>query len=190
MANARRELILKAAVHLFNENGYHATSMHDVAEAASIKKPSVYHHFSSKEAILVAILEGSMDRLILKLKVIAESDSEPLTKLRDAIQAHALAIAENPESAAVFLREDRGLGDQYLTQYITKRDQFEEFFRQIVREGISAGMFRDLDVVITVKAILGMTNWLTRWYRQDGRLNAAEIANLFSNLLIVGLQRP
>jgi AcrR family transcriptional regulator len=187
MAKVNRTEIIKAAVGLFNQNGYHATSMSDIAHAVDIKKPSLYHHFDSKEAILLAILETGMDQLIAEITGIEASNQQCSAKLRDAIHAHARLIAFNPEGAAVFLREDRGLGDAYMAQYVAKRDEFERLFRAIVRQGIDEGVFRDMDVAITVHALLGMVNWMTRWYRPAGRLSAEQIADMFADLFLDGL---
>jgi AcrR family transcriptional regulator len=190
MAKVNRLEIIKAAARLFNQNGYHATSMQDIARSVSIKKPSLYHHFASKEAILRAILEEGMDQLIEALTAIAGSDQDCATKLAAAIHAHARIIAENPTEAAVFLREDRGLGDDYMAQYLDKRDQVERLFRDIVRQGIEENLFRETDVAIAVHGLLGMVNWMTRWYRPEGRLSAAQIADLFTDLLFNGLLAP
>ncbi len=191
MAKVNRDEILEAAVRLFNQNGYHATSMQDIARAINIKKPSLYHHFDSKEAILLAILQTGMNRLIEKVEAIVHSDQDCASKLRAAIHAHAETIASHLEGAAVFLREDRGLGDGYMQQYVSMRDHFERLFRTIVQQGIERGEFRNVDVAITVHGLLGMVNWMTRWYRPEGRLSAAQIADLFANLFLEGLQnRP
>lgn len=187
MSKVSRDEIIDAAIQLFNRNGYHATSMRDIARAVNIQKPSLYHHFDSKEAILLCILETGMDRLIHDLESIADSPLGCVEKLHAAIHAHADRIAANPEGAAVFLREDRGLGDTYLRHYLGKRDQFESCFRRIMVEGIEAGVFRKADLTITVNGLLGMVNWMTRWYRPEGRLSAAEIADQFADLVINGL---
>ncbi|HEC21359.1 MAG TPA: TetR/AcrR family transcriptional regulator [Chloroflexi bacterium] len=187
MAKVNRDTIIQAAIHLFNQNGYHATSMRDIARAVHIKKPSLYYHFESKEAILLAILEEGMERLLQDLEAIVASDQDCVTKLRAAIQAHARLIADNPEGAAVFMREDRGLGENYLDQYLARRDHVENLFRSIVQQGIEEGRFRDTDVAITVHGLLGMVNWMTRWYRPDGRLSAGEIADIFADLFMNGL---
>jgi AcrR family transcriptional regulator len=187
MAKVSREAIIHAATQLFNQNGYHATSMHDVARELGIKKPSLYHHFASKEAILLAILESGMDRLICEIEVISSSEQNCAAKLRAAIRSHAAAIASNPPAAAVFLREDRGLGPEYLTLYVTKRDQFEGFVRGIIQEGVNRGEFQTTDVSIAAEALLGMVNWMTRWYRAEGRLSAEQIADLFADLFLRGL---
>ncbi len=82
MAKVNQDDILSAAIRLFNQSGYHATSMSDIARAVNIKKPSLYHHFESKEAILLAILETGMERLIDDLESIAASDAGCEAKLR------------------------------------------------------------------------------------------------------------
>src|SRR5690348_6256233 len=100
MAKVSRDTIIEAAVHLFNQNGYHATSMQDIARSVSIKKPSLYHHFDSKEAILLAILDAGMEQLIRETDAIAASEMDCVEKLRAAIHAHATMIASNPQAAA------------------------------------------------------------------------------------------
>jgi len=187
MAKVNREEIIDAAVRLFNQNGYHATSMQDIARAVSIKKPSLYHHFESKEAILLEVLEESMNHLISEMEAVVASDGNCTTKLCKAIEVHAGTIAASPQRAAVFLREDRGLGDQYLEVYLAKRDRFEDQVRTIIRQGIAEGTFRETDVTITAHAIFGMVNWMTRWYRTEGRLSAQEISAMFVDLILKGL---
>jgi AcrR family transcriptional regulator len=186
MAKSSREAIIEAAIHLFNQNGYHATSMQDVAEAVEIKKPSLYHHFTSKEAILLAILEGGMDRIIHDVETISTSDLTCADKIKAVIRAHANILASNPDAAAVFLREDRGLGDDYMEHYIARRDRFERLLRELVQEAVNAGEFRSMDVPVVVQALLGMVNWMTRWYRTGGRLTADEIADSFAELFLHG----
>jgi TetR/AcrR family transcriptional regulator, cholesterol catabolism regulator len=187
MAKVSREEIIEAAIHLFNQNGYHATSMQDIAKAVCIKKPSLYHHFDSKEAILLTILDTGMEWLINEVDSIANSEKDCVEKLRAAVHAHASMIARNPEGAAVFLREDRGLGDDYLTQYVSRRDHFERVVRNIVQQGIDEGVFRMTDTTISVHALLGTVNWMTRWYRTDGRLRPDQIADHFADLFLLGL---
>jgi AcrR family transcriptional regulator len=190
MSKVTREEILEAAICLFNQNGYHATSMQDIARAVAIKKPSLYHHFDSKEAILLAILESGVTYLIEDIDAVVRSGLDSASKLRAAVRAHAQLLATHPGAAAIFLREDRGLGEDYMQEYVAKRDRVEHLLRAIIEQGIAAGDFRPTDVPITAHALLGMVNWMTRWYRPEGRLSAAQIADLFTDLFLEGLRRP
>lgn len=187
MSKVNRETILHAAIHLFNQSGYHATSMQDIARAVHIKKPSLYHHFDSKESILLAILEEGMVTLVAEVETIVQSNLNSQQKLYAAIGAHIAIIAKSPEGAAVFLREDRGIGESYIARHMQLREQFEILFRTIIEEGITSGEFHQIDVPITVHALLGMVNWMTRWYRPQGRLSAEQIVDIFSDLLLFGL---
>lgn len=190
MAKVNHEDIIHAAIELFNQNGYHATSMRDIARAIDIKKPSLYHHFDSKEAILRTILEAGMNQLLEELEAIVASEGNCEDKLTEAVRAHARIIAQNPKGAAVFMREDRGLGEAYLADYVERRDRIEALYRMMVQDCIGQGVFRPTDISITVQAMLGMVNWMTRWYRPEGRLSADEIAQIFSDLLLDGLRNP
>ncbi len=188
MTKVSSKEIVDAAIRLFNRNGYHATSMQDIAKAVSIKKPSLYHHFESKEAILLTILDSGMQALIEETDAIAGAQGDAISKLRSAVRAHASMIASNPEAAAVFLREDRGLGEGYLSQYVARRDQFENLLRMIVQQGIQEGIFCPTDVPISVQALLGMVNWMTRWYRTEGRLSSEQIADQFVDIFLQGIR--
>ncbi len=190
MPKVSRDAIISAAIQLFNRNGYHATSMRDIAREVAIQKPSLYHHFDGKEDILLAILDAGMEQFTRDMEAIAASDDGCTTKLRAAIHAHARLIADNPDGAAVFLREDRGLGDAYLQHYVAQRDRVEQFFRAIVQQGIQEGVFRAADVTIVTHALLGMVNWMTRWYRPEGRLDAGQIADIFFDLFLYGIEQP
>lgn len=190
MSKVSRDAIIDAAIQLFNQNGYHATSMRDIAREVDIQKPSLYHHFGGKEDILLAILDAGMEQFARDMEAIAAAEEDCAAKLRAAIHAHARLIAGNPDAAAVFLREDRGLGDSYLQHYVARRDQVEQFFRAIVQQGIQEGVFRDADVTIVTHALLGMVNWMTRWYRPEGRLDAGQIADIFFDLVLHGIDAP
>lgn len=190
MAKVNHDDIIDAAIELFNQNGYHATSMRDIARAIDIKKPSLYHHFESKEAILRTILEAGMNQLLEELEAIVASSGGCEEKLHEAVRAHARIIAQNPKGAAVFMREDRGLGEAYLEDYVARRDRVEALYRLMLQDCITEDVFRPTDVAITVQAMLGMVNWMTRWYRPEGRLSADEIAKIFSDLLLEGLRNP
>ena len=71
--------------------------------------------------------------------------------------------------------------------FFDQRDHFEDLFRTVVREGIERGVFRPLDVPIFVKTLLGAHNWVGVWYRPDGRLNGAQIADLIADTLLNGV---
>ena len=186
MSKVNRDEIIDAAIALFYEQGYAGTSMRDIAGAVGIRKPSLYHYFVGKQDLLLTILDIGLEKLIVPLEDILNAEGAPEEKLREAIHHHASLIAENPGVATLFLYEDHALDEEHRAHYVARRDAFEGVFRDILREGMETGVFRNTSVSISVQALLGMVNWMTRWYKPEGALSVAEIADVFADLFLGG----
>lgn len=185
----RKQEILQAAAQIFRQKGYHAASMQDIADAVHLQKASLYHHVESKQEILLTLLDHALDVLVADLEPIARSDAAPSAKLRQAIHAYISRLTGEADLAAVLLLEYRSLAPDLRARHIRRRDRFESLWREILQEGIACGEFRPVDVPLTAFAILGVQNWTITWYRPDGRLTPAEIADGFADLFLEGLRR-
>lgn len=182
-----RERILRCAASLFRQRGYNGTSMQDLAEAVGITKSSLYHHFPSKQALLSEILSNTVDRVTPAVREIAGSDRPASERLRLAVVRHVVELIRDRDNVACFIEEGRFLAPELMSAYVAKRDRYERYFRQIVADGIATGEFRTADVRLASLAILGMCNWVARWYRSDGDLAPDEIAEHFADMAIFGL---
>ena len=69
-----REDILEAAAQVFRQKGFHGASMSDIAAAVSLQKASLYHHVSSKQEILLELLERALELLLERISLSLESD--------------------------------------------------------------------------------------------------------------------
>ena len=183
-----REDILAVAAQIFRRKGFHATSMQDIARAVNLQKASLYHHVSSKQEILLALLDRALDLLIASMQEVVSQPLSPEEKLRRAIQTYATILAEHRDLAAVLLLEFRFLDPDLRARHIRRRDEFERLWREVVNEGVTNGDFRVDDVALAVRAILGMVNWLAMWYRPDGPLSTEVIAHQFAELALEGLR--
>lgn len=183
----QRADILQAAAAIFSQKGYHAASMQDIADAVRLQKPSLYHHVESKQDILMAILDQTLELLIAEIAEIVDTHLDPGQKLLQAMMRYVDRLTEHADISAVLLLEHRSLEEDLRAQHIQKRDCYERYWRQIIQEGIDAGIFRDLDVVITTAGLLGVMNWLITWFRPDGRLSGNQLALQFYDLFLDGL---
>ena len=104
-----REDILEAAAQVFRQKGFHGASMNDIAEAVDLKKASLYHHVSSKQEILLSILDRALELLLDKISTITSQDLSADQKLRMMIREYLQIIAENIDLATVLLFEHRAL---------------------------------------------------------------------------------
>lgn len=182
-----RERILREAAALFRRKGFNGASMQDLAEAVGITKSSLYHHFRSKQALLFEILSTTVDRETPALRTIAEAELPAAERLRRAVARHVLGLIRDLDNVACFVEEGRFLAPRYREAYIAKRDRYERLFRRILEEGVAAGEFRPVDVRVASLAILGMCNWVARWYRPDGAYAPEEIAAQFGELAVLGV---
>lgn len=186
-----RSEIIQAAAQVFREKGYHGASMQDIADAVGLQKASLYHHVSSKQEILAAILDEALDRLIADLQPIADSSQPPEERLRRAVRQYLLRVTENADLAAVLLLEHRSLEPPLRQEHIRRRDRYERLWRKIVHDGIASGAFTTVDEVTTTFALLGVQNWLITWFRPGGRLTVEQLADRFADLFLDGLRpRP
>jgi AcrR family transcriptional regulator len=179
--------IVAAATRIFREKGYHATSMQDIADAVGLLKGSLYHHISGKQELLLKVFENGMRLAAEMLEEVARTDLPPDEKLRQAITRHIEIITLNLDQATVSIMEARALKPAQRQRLVAQRDYFDGLLRQILQEGIDAGVFRPVDATLVTFALMGMHNWLVLWYREDGRLSPKEIAAIFADLVLNGL---
>ncbi len=183
----RRDDILQAAAQIFRQKGYHAASMRDIADAVHLQKASLYHHVRGKQEILLAILDWALDLLIADLEEVLRSDQPPEEKLRQAMHAYTSRLTEDADLATVLLLEHRSLEQPLRAQHIARRDRFERLWRQLLEEGIQAGVFRPVDIPVAAFALLGVQNWMITWYRENGRMSHEQLAERFYDLFLHGL---
>ena len=183
-----REGILEAAARIFSEKGFHATSMQDIADAVNLQKASLYHHFSSKQEILADILDRALDLINSRLELVLSQSLSPDEKLRQAMVSYLETIADNQNLSAVLLLVLWSLDPDLYELHASRREKFERLWRDLIIEGKQQGVFTDVDPSLTGRAILGVMNWTVTWYRSDGARSAQEIAELFADLLLDGLQ--
>jgi AcrR family transcriptional regulator len=182
-----REDILEAAAQVFRQKGFHGASMSDIAEAVHLQKASLYHHVSSKQEILLELLDQALKLLNERISAIASQALPADQKLRRMISEYLQILDENLDLAAVLLFEHRALERRQHARHVPSRDKFEQLWRNVLAEGVEAGVFQCEDVPLTARALLGLMNWTITWYRSDGEKTIQQIADDYSNLLLNGL---
>src|SRR5229473_3053001 len=147
----REDQVRAAALRLFKEKGYHATSMRDIADEVGINKGSLYSYIRSKEDLLVPVFEQAMGVLLAQIEEIAADGSlTPTTRLRRAIHAHVSAVADNLDVLTVYLSEWRPLAAESLSKERTQRERYAALFLAILQDGVAAGEFRAMDTRIAM----------------------------------------
>jgi len=184
--NTRERIRIEAAA-LFNARGFNGTSMADLADAVGITKSSLYHHYTSKQALLSEIIELTVNRVTPLVQEVADMDLPVRERLRRAVILHTVEAIRDKDAIACFIEEGRYLSPDFMSTHVANRDNYEDVFRGLVKEGTTSGEFMEQDVGITVKAVLGMCNSVVRWYRPDGSRSPVEIAEDFADFAVRGV---
>jgi len=182
-----KEQILEVAAQIIRKKGFHATSMQDIADAVNLQKASLYHHISSKQEILLALLDRALDMLTERLQSVTEQDLPAEEKFRLAVRTFLSALNEHHDLVSVLLLEHRSLEPEYHTRHIVRRDRFEKLWRDLIQEGMDSGKFTRSDPALTARALLGVMNWTVTWYRPSGPLGMSTISDHLSDLFLNGL---
>jgi AcrR family transcriptional regulator len=180
--------IVSAAAKVFRTKGYHAATVRDIADEVGILKGSLYHHFESKEELLYLVVKEPIAQMFRTMGEIAAANGGAAEKLRRAISAHLGAFDRHYPHLFVYLRERESVKRRFREMIGFSQKEYERCWQQIIREGVESGEFRpDLDIQVTSYGLLGMLNWLYKWYNPEGRLTVQEVAEQFTSLALAGV---
>jgi AcrR family transcriptional regulator len=187
----RRTQILRRAAEIFARKGVAETSMEDIAAAVGIKREGVYYYFENRTAILLEIILPQSNALLSTLRRICGSSAQPAEKLRSAIGNHLDAYNPNYVEMSVALREHHFVQDQdKLHKLRAVWEDYEQLWRGLIAEGQNTGAFDTRhDAKLVAFGILGMCNWVCRWYRPGGDIAIDDIADTYADMVMGGLIR-
>ena len=183
------ERILRAAVVLFRERGYHGSSMRTLARALRMEVASLYYHFRSKQEILFAILDRTLDDLLAGVGRAVASADGPEARLRAAVRFHVLFHTDSQHEAFLSHSELRSLTQANRRLVLTRRDEYERVFRGLLASGVRAGVFQVADVRLTAMAILTMCTGVATWFADGGRLSPEAIADRYVEMIMKSVKR-
>jgi AcrR family transcriptional regulator len=184
----KRDAVLRTAVQLFLEQGYHRATLNEVAERLNITKPALYNYFRGKDEILFECWALGQERAEDCIAEIDAGGGSGLSKLRKLIEGYALVMASDFGASLVrFNARDLAEANQKIARAGKRR--IGQAFRNYVSEGVMDGSIKPCDVKLTAFAIVGSLNWIGHWFKPDGALSAEAIASKFSAQLTDGLAK-
>jgi AcrR family transcriptional regulator len=177
------KVISDAAIVAMSEQGYHGTSVRDIAERAGMSSAALYHHFSSKQDLLFRITDRGIDALVRKTEAaLLASPNDPAARLGAVVRVHVLTHAENQRGSFIGNSEIRSLEPANRAVIISKRDQQKRIFDRVVADGVERGVFTTPYPKEATMALVTMCTAVAQWYRPDGALRPDQIADRYAEL--------
>ncbi|WP_244501064.1 TetR/AcrR family transcriptional regulator [Streptomyces sp. TP-A0874] len=169
--------VLQAALACFVEQGYHGTTIREVAARAGLSVPGVYHHHPSKQALLVGIVTRAMAELWERSTAALEEAGPDVGRRLDLlVECLVLFHAHRRELAFIAASEIRSMLGDDRTTYIEARDRQQRLMDTVVEEGVTRGAFTTDYPREVSRAIVTMCTAVSQWYRTDGELSPPELA--------------
>jgi AcrR family transcriptional regulator len=185
----KREAVLRTAVQLFLEEGYHRATLNDVAERLNITKPALYNYFRGKDEILYECWAMGQERVDEIIAAITAAGGSGLDKLRQLIRAYGAQMAT--DFGASLVRFDvRDLSAKHRDIVLAGKKGIDRTFRNYITEGIADGSIAPCDPKMTAFAIAGSLNWIGHWYQRVGALSPQAIGDEFAVRLTEGIIGP
>ena len=186
----KRDAVLRAAAQLFNEFGYHATSLAMVAERLQVTKPTLYYYIKNKEEILFECVRLGLELLRTAIADAAGSGGSALDKLTAAMHEYALIVTRDFGRCLIRVGEDP-LAPEDRKKLRGLKAELDHEFRSLIEQGIAEGSLAPFDPKLAAFTLAGALSWIGRWYDPQGPLSAESIARDSTMVLMNGLSaRP
>ncbi|MEY2503624.1 MAG: TetR/AcrR family transcriptional regulator [Verrucomicrobiota bacterium] len=182
----RRQAIIRAAATAFNREGFHNTSMDDLAAALNTSKPTLYQFFENKQKLLYACHQHAMDHGEAALALAHKDGKNGREKLAIFCRRYMHGVMDDFGSCAVLTDVDALLGSDR-SAAIARRTRISAATRDIIKEGLRDRSFAPVDSKLASLFVLSVVNWILIWYRPDGDRSRDEIVETFIAMLENGL---
>ncbi len=176
--------ILRTAAAIFAEKGYHEASIRDISRATGVSLSGLYYYFSSKEELLFLIQDHCFTTVFENLDRLLEQETDPLRRFRLMVENHLRFFVNNMKEMKVLSHELDSLTGEFQQVVSTKKRRYTDTCSAILLSVAPAG--GPIDSRIAVYALFGMMNWIYNWYRPDGAVPVAKLAEDMSQLFLRG----
>jgi len=184
----RREEIVDLAASLFAKNGYAATGIREIGEAADLARGALYYYIESKESLLNEIHNRVLDPLLRDTKEILEFEASTKDKIRMISEVLLRQVIERHDHVWVFLHEYPSLTGERREAFRRKRAEFEKALMMLFSAGIADGEFQISDLRLTMMAFLGMHNYTYQWIGRTPAVDTVALSRLYCDIFFRGIE--
>jgi AcrR family transcriptional regulator len=187
--NERVAEIYRTAAQIILRKGYDATSVNDIANALGMTKAGLYHYINGKKELLFDIMNFGLGELDEEVATPAKAIHDPAARLRFIVDAHARLVTRGQGAITILVDEVTALTPAQQRKIPQSKRAYFDFLRGTLDELKVAGKMQDVDTTAAAFSLLGMINWLSRWFQQGGALTEEQAAEQIVRIALHGLLR-
>jgi AcrR family transcriptional regulator len=182
-ASPTRLKVLQVAASLFADRGYSGVGVNEIGAATGLGRGALYYHISSKEDLLYDITTAYMSNLIADGRAIAETETDPVERVKALSRALMMTIAEHLSEMTVCFRELHALTAERRRAVTGLHSDYQTLWAVALADGVTKGVFKPTPSVV-LKGLLGMYFYSFLWLDPRGPQNAADIGNAFAEVVL------
>lgn len=183
----KRAALLRAAARMFNQRGFYATSLDDVAASLGVTKPVIYHHLGNKEHVLFECMKAGLEQLLGAAEAIDAQPGSGLDRLKLFLVKYAEIIMDD-FGRCVIRTDDVAISIDVREKIRRLKRQVDDALRTMIERAVIDGSARAGDMRITALAIAGGINWAAIWHRPDGSDDVETVAKSLAETVCAGLK--
>ena len=178
-----------AAETLFARQGVGGTSLQELAEAVGLTRTGIYHYVKGKDELLEYLVRGFTLVTAKEVQALADETGRPaLPRLRDAVIAMAVRVAEHPQRFRLLLTSEEAFPSALAKQHRRARRTTFAALSSLVTQGINDGTMNPVEPELTAFALAGVSNWVAFWYPHSGdERSPREVAESLANIALDGI---
>ena len=186
---AKRNAVLSTAAQMFNERGFHATSLDDIAARLQVSKPTLYYYVKNKDEILLECVKKGLHLILEGVEASRQAGGNAVDQLRACMQVYA-DIVTQPFGMCIIRIGDEEVPEPSRTELRRMKSEIDQAFRRLVAQGVQEGTLAPCDPKMTAFVIAGALSWIGRWYQSGGEYTAAQVAEQCIGTLMHGVLGP
>jgi len=183
-----KEQILQEIAVLFFEKGYEKTSVRDIGKALDISNSGLYYYFKNKQEMLFNIINDFMEKVLVNLRENMDLIQSSEERILYIIQSHIRFFAKYPAQTKVVIYEGHSLNGEYAEKMKRKQMEYIEIVKKELKV-IIGGTGVKMDLGVATFCLLGMMNWIVKWYRPEGRVSPEPLALELYHFFLRGLKK-
>jgi AcrR family transcriptional regulator len=173
----KRQVVLRTAARIYSRNGFHETTLADIADKLNVSKPALYYYFRSKDDILFechrlaieAITDGDNP-------MPSRAEASGRERLEEFLRRYVRMVVDDFGTCLV-MTGTNALEPENRGQVVEGRRQIDSMLRELLEHGNADGTLACPDTKLTAMFIFGAMNWIPRWFHADGSLGLEEVAD-------------
>lgn len=182
---SKRQAVLQTAARLFNERGFHATSLDDIAQQLNVTKPTLYYYVKSKDDILLECVRTALELMRAEIAAVRAAGGRSLDQLVACMRSYTDVVTQDFGKCVIRIGEDP-LPAARRKELRRLKAGIDQEFRQLIAQSIEEESLAPCDPKLTAFLLAGALSWVGRWYREDGDITPQQIVDQTVALLLGG----